>query len=298
VVGLHPLSVVYASRFCSENLSIFFSSLALFFLARWLSRETWLAHLGFCLSLAGALLTRTTILIWAVPSLLVLASQPSSRRRFSRWMAGPIVAMMVVAPWIARNWIVTGELVVGSSWNARSVLHGLRNAVQPEFGLHPREVDDATIAETDSAMARVLGPIDSARKEMSEDRLASRWVIEELLLNPLARTKAFALGLVRAFYLTTSRPMRILVGLANASLLLLAGVGWWLCRNPRPLDFYLWLLVGTFWLFHALLFPMVRYQAPAIPALALLAGIGLGRACAQRAVEGSSKARPMPVSGG
>jgi hypothetical protein len=86
-------------------------------------------------------------------------------------MAGLLVAMIAVVPWIARNWIVTGELVVGSSWNARSALHGLRNAVQPEFGSHPREVDDATIAETDAAMARVLGPIDSARKEMSEDRL-------------------------------------------------------------------------------------------------------------------------------
>jgi hypothetical protein len=286
-LGMHPLTIVYSSRFYSESLSLFLTAVSLFLLARVLSRRRLGDYLAFSMSLAAGWLTRTTIVIWAVPSLVALLLHPTFRSRPLAWAVGPALAVTLVVPWIARNRAVTGELVAGSSWNARSALHGLRNAVDPAFGSHPRETDDATMASTSAAVTRIIGPVDSAAKELQEDRLATRWLLSELLVDPGKRAGAFARGLVRSFYLTSSRPVRLLAGIVNLCLLALAALGWLLGRGQRPLELHCWLLVGTFWLFHAFVFPLVRYQMPAIPALALLAGIGLERARTRLFLDGS-----------
>lgn len=282
--GLHPLTLIYSTRFFSEPLSLFFSALALFFLMRFLERDRFNLYLGFSAAVAGAWLTRTTILLWAAPAFLLLAWHPSFRRNRSRWMWGPLLALCLASPWVIRNWALTGEIVTGTTWNARSALHGLRNSLDPDFGAHPREVDNATITRLEEEMTRKLGPRNSASRELVEDRRASAMAREELFRNPGARLRAFALGLLRSQYLTSSRPVRILAGLSNLGLLLLSAGGTLLALRDRDRtgpEIYLWLLVGVFWLFNALIFPMVRYNAPALPALALLAGLGLGRAGAR-----------------
>jgi hypothetical protein len=279
-VGLHPMSMVYSSRFYSEALSIFFSTAALYFLSRSIASERLRHHFGFCLALAGAWLTRTTILLWAVPSLVLLALLPPFRRRPIAWLAGPAVAVALAIPWIARNHAVTGEWTADSTWNARSALHGALTTVDPRFTTHSRELDQAAAERVDAEVLRVIGPIDSGQKELQEDRFAMQWFFSELLAHPFRTIKTFARGLVRSFYVTSSRPVRILSGLANLALIALALLSWHLgrYRGPRPFEVQLWLLVGSFWLFHSLVFPVARYQTPAMPALALLAGMGLGRA--------------------
>jgi len=278
-LGLHPIGLVYSSRFYSEALSVFFSAAALFFLARSISNERLRDHFGLCVAVAGAWLTRTTILLWAVPSLLLLALRPPFRRRPLAWLAGPALAAVLAVPWIARNHALSGEFVTGSTWNARSALHGALITVDPRFATHLRELDGAAAERVNADVALAFGPVDSPQKELEEDRLASQWFLSELRADPLARMKAIGLGLVRSFYVTSSRPVRLLAGVANLGLILFALLGWRLGRErgANPFEVHLWLLVLSFWLFHSVVFPVVRYQMPALPALTLLAGIGLQR---------------------
>lgn len=281
--GLHPLTLVYSARFFSEVLSVFCSALALYGIHRLAEggRWAWWAFTG--AALAAGWLTRGSLALWIVPLALLVLRVPALRRPLWRWGAGILALAALTAPWVVRNHRVTGEFVPGSTWNARSALHGLRNVMDPAFPAAPREVDSAQIARVSAEVAGEIGPVDSPAREVAEDRLASRWVREELAGRPFAHLAAFFPGLLRSLYLTSSRPVRLAAGVVNGSLLALAltGLALRLRRRgdtfPVVLEAALWTLFLSFWFFHAAVFPLVRYLAPAVPALAILAGLAVGR---------------------
>ncbi|MBP7865171.1 MAG: glycosyltransferase family 39 protein [Acidobacteria bacterium] len=281
--GLHPVTLVYATRFFSEGLSILCSALALYGVFRLAEGGRWGWWVFTGAALGTGWLTRSSLALWIVPLLLLALRFPDLRRPAWRWGAGVLALVAAVSPWVVRNHRVTGEFVPGSTWNARSALHGLRNVMDPAFPSTPREVDAAQIARANEAVAGVIGPVDSPAREVQEDRLASRWAREEVAARPLAHLAAIFPGLVRSLYLTSSKPVRLAAGVANGVLLALALAGLALRARRRGDAFpgvpeaALWALFTTFWLFHAAVFPLVRYLAPAVPALAILAGLAVSR---------------------
>jgi len=72
--------------------------------------------------------------------------------------------------------------------------------------------------------------------------------------------------------------MRLAAGVTNVLSLGLAILGLTLGRKQRfsiPALKYFWMLFLVFYLFHAAIFPVVRYLVPTLPAMAVLGGIGL-----------------------
>lgn len=281
--GLHPLTLVYSARFFSEVLSVFCSALALYGVYRLAEGGRWAWWVFTGAALAAGWLTRSSLALWIVPLTLLVLRVQALRRPLWRWAAGLLALVAVAAPWVVRNHRVTGEIVLGSTWNARSALHGLRNVMDPAFPAAPREVDSAQIARASTEVAGAIGPVDSPAREVAEDRLASRWVREELSTRPLAHLTAVFPGLLRSLYLTSSKPVRLAAGVVNGTLLTLAFTGLVLRIRrradsfPGVLEAALWALFLAFWFFHAAVFPLVRYVSPALPALAILAGLAVNR---------------------
>ena len=279
-VGLHPLTLVYSGRFFSECLSVTATAATLFFTARFLESGRYAQFAAVCATLALAYLTRTSAVLWALPTLALLAFSPPLRRRPLRWISGVFLAAALVAPWAARNAWVSGTPALGTTWNGRSLLHGVRAVDNPAFGSAPREADNAASAVTEAESRQRFGPMDTPAKELAEERWAVETHRREFLGRLPARLLALPLNAVRALYLTSSAPVRWAAGLADLALLALGLAGLllgWRNRSLDGLDLFAWLFLAACWAAAAVFFPLVRYLAPAVPAMAFLAARGLAR---------------------
>ena len=279
-VGLHPLTLIYSGRFFSECLSVTATATTLFFAARFLESGRYAHYAAVCASLALAYLTRTSAVLWALPTLALLAFSPPLRRRPLRWISGVLLAAALVAPWAARNARVSGTPALGTTWNGRSLLHGVRAVDNPAFGSAPREADNAASAVTEAESRQRFGPMDTPAKELAEERWAVETHRREFLGRLPARLLALPLNAVRALYLTSSAPVRWAAGLADLALLALGLAGrfqGWRTRSLDMLDLVAGTVLAVCWTAAAVFFPLVRYLAPAVPAMAFLAARGLAR---------------------
>ncbi len=279
-VGLHPLTLIYSGRFFSECLSVTATAATLYFAARFLESGRYAHYAAVCATLALACLTRTSASLWALPTLALLAFSPPLRRRPLRWASGVLLAAALVAPWPLRNALVSGTPALGTTWNGRSLLHGVRAMDSPFFASAPRAADDAAQAFTEVESRRRFGPVDTPAKELAEERWASEAHRREFLGRLPSRLLALPVNAARAMYLTSSAPVRWAAGLADLALLALGLAGLllgWRKGCLDGLDLFAWLFLAACWAAAAVFFPLVRYLAPAAPAMAVLAARGLAR---------------------
>ncbi len=283
ILGMYPLVMIYSARYYSESLLLFLVTGGLFGLQRIveIGRWRWALWTGVCLG--AAWMTRTTILLWMIPAGWMLGRETRVRHRKRLVVIAVTVTLLCAVPWVVRNYRLTGRVVPGSTWNARSALHGLLLVMDPRAETDARRLDDHFQQALNREMARRLGPIDSPRQEVREDREAVRIYLDTLVSRPGEVVLNWWRGLFRIYFQTSTRAMEwveagVNLGLAALALMGLLAVG---RPAPDPLRKYLWLLLGVFYLFHSVVYPHVRYLYPALPALAVLAGMGFSRLLAR-----------------
>ena len=290
--GLYPLVIVYTPRYYSEILLVFFVAGGLHYLLKFLEGRRSGHFLAAVAMLAGAWLTRSVVGFWLGAVLLVLARRGvfSGRNRWL-WVYGLALFAALISPWCIRNWIVTGHLVAGSTWNERSALHGVRLIVHPEVESRSRQLDEMYIRQTNLEIGLRIGPVDSPRQEVREARESAGIYWDELAAQPGRVLLNWARGFFRVFFLTASPPMRWIGAGVNVLLALLILLGELRAAQRRavpappavpvqprgwPVEFNqaLWLLLGIIYCMYSILYPHYRYLLPALPAAAVLAGRG------------------------
>lgn len=276
--AFYPPALEYAAMLCTENL--FFPLLFGFalFLCRAAGRDS--ARDG---ALAGAfwgfgLLTRGTLMAFplALPAILLLHG--AHRRSWKRWFRWAIPALvtgvLVLVPWTARNYRLTGEVVPVSSWGWAPFYHGIQVSKQMLRWGDLRAVDsDADRRRHDIVVERLYAgerakAWASTHEMVRHERVARDLVLEEIRKDPAGWAARGVAGTVFTWFQTLGAKKRVLSLAVHLPLMVLFAVGLRAMARERRGAFarlYPALAVILFVnLFQGFVFPFVRYMAPAI----------------------------------
>jgi hypothetical protein len=188
------------------------------------------------------------------------------------------VAMaLVIFPWTARNYAVTGGHFVLISSNAGGEF--LRGYVfaQPKYfllekGPYVDGENEANQMETDLFAAKGL----VWNKDETETELVlNASAKEKFHSEPVAFVRKFVIGIFTFWYVLTSRANSVLVGAIALVSWILALVGARAARREGKETWPLFLPILTINLLYASILALGRYSAPCIPTLTVLAASGL-----------------------
>ena len=291
-VACDPILLNQSALVMTETLATLLAAVAVYAWLRLLDRPgtAWAAVVGVIVGLAG--LCRPTFLPWLAMLLVVLlfyvrrgpskVGNLGARARLG-FLIG-VCALLVLSPWMARNYFVLGRPIITTTHGGYTLLLGNN----PVYYRYLKDGDHSLPWPADDPQFQVIlpQPAPPAANELEYDARTKRLAREAIqaqptmfarasadrvlqLWNPLphrtATTKSLAHDLLRyatcAWYL-------VVYGLAVVGLVKLGGR---LLHLPwlAPL-----LLCVTFTLMHSVYWSNLRMRAPLMPVVALLAGAG------------------------
>jgi 4-amino-4-deoxy-L-arabinose transferase-like glycosyltransferase len=274
---------------------------------------------------AAAALTKPVALLLPFVALpLALAHWTRAGMPLRRGLAGSAAAVacfaVLLAPWIARNALLTnGEFMSISSNAPGEFLRGYVNA-QPKYfllqqdfgGSGPGEKWDPEANLYEEAFLQSHGMpfyravrdaqgktsfvppapsgATSAMLEIEKDRIESAEMKRRLLHEPGAFLRKFAVQFATFWYVVETRQKSLLVGAIALVVLTLSALGAVCARRDGVAVWPVILVVLYFNAFYAAFLAFARYSMPLFPTLSVLAGGGL--ALASMRLWQSIRARP------
>jgi 4-amino-4-deoxy-L-arabinose transferase-like glycosyltransferase len=280
LTAFHPMVVRYVPDIQVEALLTFFMTLMVWCGVRFLRAPT-LAR-GAALGAAGALGALVKGVLVVCPPIFALCFLIRQWRRKEPLKIPSLAAIalamcVVILPWTARNYHVSGGQFVLISTNAGGeFLRGYVFAQPKYYLLQKRPYTDgeneANQMEIDLFAAQGLV---WERDEPETERVVSKAAKIKLKSEPLAFVKKTFIGLFAFWYELTSRANSLFVGGLALIGWVLSFFGWRRARlEGRPL----WPLLQpiiTVNVLYAMLLALGRYSAPTIPTLMVLAAWGI-----------------------
>jgi len=230
-------------------------------------------------------LTKGTAIL--LPPFLLLTLLSRHYRRNLWRVVGNLVLVMLVAavfllPWTARNYRISGKVVVLSTWGGAPFYHGYYVATHLATGYGSTNLDREAALEARRLIRERYTPTGQAVDEYYEDRIAYSLVWEKIRARPLYSAWIFLRNVPLAWFLTYGRLTTVVSLLVHVPLLFfsLAGIVM-MYRRDHPTwirALPLLLILAYFNLVHAVIYPHVRYMFPAIATVAtILAAYGIWR---------------------
>jgi len=281
--AFYPLSILYSSRFYTESVYTLLLCLFVYALLKVIEgRGRTSAVIGGLLLGCLALTRSVTLLLLLFLFPVVIFSRRLPTARSQRLEATAIMLLMmglVLVPWVARNYQLTGQVMVGGTTLGAPLYHGYYVSQRWRWGedlanLHRRAFD-----ERQALIAQQVPKIPSVQGEYEANRLALETVERQMWQHPAATLWMFWRNLLLVWFLTRSPMAMLLIGVIHFSLLLLAIAAVW--RAWRKKDEKLALMVpvlsviACFVVVHALVFPFARYLAPVMPLVMVFASASL-----------------------
>ncbi len=280
--ALHPMVLRYVPDIQVEALLTFFTTLMVWCGVRFLEKPS-LGN-GFALGAAGALGALVKGVLVICPPLFALCWLVRQWRRGERSpsMIAPVAAIavamcVVILPWTARNYRVTGGHFVLISTNAGGEF--LRGYVfaQPKYYLlqqrpYVEGENEANQMEVD--LFKAQGKVWEA-DETETESVVSKAAKQKLAADPGAFVLKALIGVFAFWYELTNRTNSLLVGACALGAWALALYG---IRRARQQGREVWPLIVpivSINLLYALLLALGRYSAPVIPTLMVLAAWGI-----------------------
>ncbi len=278
--AFHPMIVRYVPDLQVECFLTFFTTLMVWCGIRFMKEPTpaW----GFALGAAGALGALVKGVLVLCPPIfalcwLVRQLRRSEPLRFPSLVAMAVAMCVVILPWSARNYKVTGGQFVLISTNAGGEF--LRGYVfaQPKYFLlekRPYVDGEAEANQMEIDLFKSMGLV-WEREEAETERVLSKAANLKLKSDPVAFVRKAFIGLFAFWYELTNRLNSALVGGLAVVAWILALIGW---RRARAENRVLWPLLQpilTINILYATLLALGRYSAPAIPTLMVLAAWGI-----------------------
>jgi len=277
VSALYPGLIVYGTLLQTESLYICFFLAALLAGLRWSDRPSWESAVLLGLSAGCAALTRAVFLGF-IP-LLLLSVWWSCRSRSilggGQLLAALGLALLVLAPWLVRSYVLHGSVIPVSAGGGNSLLTGNNPFSTGGWRLEPG------FQEWYVEQARRRGVEDpDALGEVNRSRLSGEIAVSYILDHPL---DAIRLGLKKShiywvYPITHSdRNVGLQAFAVGFDMLLYAGVSFGIlfsvlsCRRFIPL----YAALAFFWGVHAVLHAEARFRLPIVPILILFFSLGL-----------------------
>jgi 4-amino-4-deoxy-L-arabinose transferase-like glycosyltransferase len=287
--AVYPNSIEYASRLYSENL--FFPLFLAFALL--LCRAAWegsaLRGLATGAAWGLATLTRGTLLALPLAIPFGVALSARHRRPASRWLRWSlpalVAAVVVLAPWTARNAALTGSFIPVSSWGWAPFYHGIQCSKHMLAWDDLLQVDrEADRRRHQIVVERLYGgdrtkAFASASEYVRHERVARDLVLAELRADPLGAVGRALVGIPFTWFQTYGARMRIVSLAIHLPLMALFVLGAVRMRRSYPEAFAralpALLLIVFVNLFQAVVYPHVRYMSPAVALSFLFAAVPL-----------------------
>lgn len=276
--ALYPNSIQYSANICSENL--FFPLVAglAYALCRSVWEQSWKWGLTAGLFWGLANLTRGTLLpfpVVLVPALLLMPAVRETWRQWPRWAVPALLGtLLVMSPWVVRNYNLSGAFVPVSTWGWAPFYHGLQCSKKMLQERDLRLIDRAASRERhELVVERLYGgdksrAFDSPRDYVRHDQIARDLVLSELRGDPWGAFKRTLRGIPLSWFQTLGPGRRALSALVHLPLLLLTILGAVRLARGRARAFRrLWpalVMVAFVNVFTAFVFPYIRYMAPVI----------------------------------
>ena len=284
LIAFHPLAIWYAPRLLME-IPFTFVCLIAFILADRLVEKPGVARaVAFGLSIAAASYIKSfAILFIVVAFLLLLIRRAGLARSFGLCAVAAAVAVLLIAPWTARNMAVTGRLIPVHSSLAMPLVCGdyyVRTAFQSPLstGKSIQEALDAFPRITEEQGYPPInyygGTRGSLREELIIEKAVLAHYVELYSRNPLYFFGSYPIRFVQFWYLSTSPLFSLAMLAINGLAIVLAITGWRALkgdtRRRLPVAFIIF-----FPIFHAAIIGQVRFTLPIQPLLLTLAAAGV-----------------------
>jgi len=283
LAAIYPVLVFQSTAFLSEILFIPLEVAAL--CAAWKLRDAdrhatrWVIATGVAVGLAT--LTRQTGMLLAVPVIAIVCSVPRSwGTRISRIAAVGAIALVVVAPWTARNYLATDHLVlVGRQTGLQ--LAGIYNDESRLDPDHPARWYPPVDVKRDAPLFTQPGldelELDDELTNRAVDyaRAHPGYVVEAVLRNSVRMLDLEpSMNDIDALQLNVTPHQAMLMRATWVLLAVLAGIGWFTDLRRR-VPWYVWASPLVFFAAGAVTAGLVRYRVPIDPFVVLLAAAAL-----------------------
>lgn len=283
IFAFYPNSILYSARTLSETTYFLLLSIYCFTLIRQFKTPSVRTSIVTGLSFGMLMLTKSITVLLPLFLLLILLSA-YYRKRLWRVISSIVliifVAAFVMSPWIIRNYRLTGKIIILSTWGGSPFYHGYYFATHLGDGPSGLQLDHDGAQEAKHLVGERYTPSGQPVDEYYEDRIAYSLVLEKIKARSLYSLWIFFRGVFLTWFLTYGRATTVVSFFAHVPLLLLAAYAM-VVMSKRDYDAWiktlpLVLIVVYFNLFHAVVYPHVRYMSPAIGTImTILAAYGI-----------------------
>jgi 4-amino-4-deoxy-L-arabinose transferase-like glycosyltransferase len=278
IFAIYPNAVEYAARLYAENLYFpLFIGFA-YILCRASMEGSIRRGLAAGALWGAGLLTRGTLMTLPLALPFGIALSPDHRRPAGRWLRwtlpAALAAVVIVAPWAARNAELTGRFVPVSAWGWAPFYHGIQCSKQMLHWGDLRVVDKQAEKHRHQVVVdRLYGgdrtkAFASSSEYVRHEDVARQMVLEEIRRDPLGFLARGLAGIAFSWFQTLGPKMRIVSLAVHLPLMVLFGFGVTRMRRQYPEAFARALpalgIIVFVNVFQAFVFPHVRYMSPAI----------------------------------
>lgn len=281
--AFHPMVLRYVPDIQVECFLTFMTTLMVWRGVRFVQNPTIVN--GALVGAAGALAALIKGVVVVVPpvfALFWLVHRLRSKEGFQLRAFVPLVAMalamcVVIFPWTARNYGVTGGKFVLISINAGGEFMRGYVFAQPKYFLlqklpYTDGENEANQMQADGHAARgsVWG-----RDELQTDAVSGAIAKEKLSAEPFSVIPKFAVAFFMFWYVLAGKANSVLVAFLAVVAWALALVGWRRARSEGIATWPLFLPILATNAMYALILALGRYSAPVIPTLLVLSSFGI-----------------------
>jgi len=271
IFAFYPNSILYSARTLSETTYFLLLSIFCLALVRWFKAPGVWTSMASGLSFGTLMLTKSTTVLLPLFLLLTLLSA-HYRKRLWRVISGIVlmvfVAALVMSPWVIRNYKLTGRVIVLSTWGGAPFYHGYYLATHLSDGCRGFRLDHEAAKEARHLVRERYTPIGEPIDEYYQDRIAYSLVWERIMARPLYSFWIFLRNMFLTWFLTYGRMTTIVSFFVHVPMLSLAAYAILVMLRRDPCAWIKMLPLGLictyFNLFHAVVYPHVRYMSPVI----------------------------------
>jgi len=289
--ALYPGMWIACSRYLSEPLFVCLTLIFVHYFSEFLASREWRGAIVGAASCGVSVLCKSVAGV--LPLFLLGASLilPAWRGRRGRAMCGlgigVVMVVVIVSPWVYRNYRLTGELVYPSTSGGLAVYTAHVYAAHPEQSIR-KSVHQAAAEVRDLGVRNgiALDPRDTYPRafynpldEVKLDHLARTVAMEQIATDRAGFLSHIAGNLWRFWIGAPTRTSVVFSILLNGPLLLLATVGFFQSRWWTDRTLSLWMAVSVYlFLSHVAVLAVVRYSLTVMPLVCMLSGYTLYRA--------------------
>jgi len=291
---LHPQANNFVFRCATETLFVFVTMMLVYNMVRYLQTHRQKELVVFALFLGLSLLMRQTFTLLAilcVPALILshVMHQQNIQRLLRHIGVATATVIIVLAPWVTRNYLHSGHFPVLQTWVGQPLFQGTyvsKHLTDFLFGEKTvAELDQEALSMIREETSSFLGDCPSesrpVAREILADRYARRLAYARLREDPFSSIGRTVRNLFLVPVLQMTWRSTLILMVWNWPLLVLSIIGMNRCFCKERSTFFkavpIIVVFGYLLVVHALVWPQARYVLPGLIPFSVFAGFTLSQ---------------------